>query len=392
MQADTTKKFIQVVNLYPLTYNTKDDMFLKTEDYMLIHDTVMKEKGFDCDIVTLRAQGSKTIETKTLGKYASDEAPVEYYEGFRITRFDTTGQLLSYVRKHKGAMVQSNLRSFPASSFVGLPFFGSEGKRVMRSYTYVMGSSLPIAIFTAAVFRRFDRVLAVTPFEADVYRKWKVPEKKIKLIPLAIDYRAYSRRVPHEGMRERFGIGERDKVAIAVANVRKHKRYDVLLKAIPLVKRQIPDFKAVIVGEDMLEKGQNLPSVAKMASELGVSDSVILAGFQPWKILQQLYSLSDVFVHTAENEYQGLVSYEAAAMGIPLCLSNIGSHTSVFKEHALYHDVEDYRKLADNIIASINRQDSREGSISFLKEHMKNWDYPVIKKQLSEMYDELISE
>ncbi len=391
MESDV-KKFIQVVNLYPLTYNTKDDMFLRTEDYMLIHDTIMKEKGFDCDIVTLRAQGSKMIETKTLGKYASDELAEEYYEGFRITRFDTTRQLLGYVRKHKGAIVQSNLRSFPASSFVGLPFFGSSGKRVMRSYTYVMGSNLPIALFTAAIFRRFDRILAVTPFEVGVYRKWLIPEKKIRLIPLAIDYEVYSRRVAHEGVRERFGIGENDKVAIAVANVRKHKRYDVLLKAIPLVKKEIPDFKAVIVGEDMLEKGQNLPSVAKMASDLGVSGSVVMTGFQPWRVLQQLYSLSDVFVHTAENEYQGLVSYEAAAIGIPLCLSDIGSHTSVFKEHALYHDVEDYRKLADNIIASINGLGSREGSINFLKEHMKEWDYPVIKKQLSGMYDELIDE
>ncbi|HIG98330.1 TPA: glycosyltransferase family 4 protein [Candidatus Woesearchaeota archaeon] len=388
----SVKKFIQVVNLYPLTYNTKDDMFLRTEDYMLIHDTIMKENGFDCDIVTLRAQGSKTIETKTLGKYASDEAPVEYYEGFKITRFDTTRQLLKYVRKHKGAIVQSNLRSFPASSFVGLPFVGSRGKRVMRSYTYVMGSSLPIALFTAAVFRRFDRILAVTPYEADVYRRWKVPGKKIRLIPLAIDYPVYSRRVPHEGVREMFGIGKNDKVAIAVANVRKHKRYDVLLKAIPLIKQEIPDFKVVIIGEDMLEKGQSLPSVAKMAADLGVSGSVLLTGFQPWNVLQQLYSLSDVFVHTAENEYQGLVSYEAAAMGIPLCLSNIGSHTSVFREHALYHGVEDYRRLAENVVASIRQRESRENSISFLREHMKKWDYPVIKKQLSEMYDELISE
>lgn len=377
------KKFIQVVNLYPLLLPMDVE-----EDYMLIHNTVMREKGYDCEIITLRAQGSRTIETK----FAKDEAAEEDYLGFKIRRFDTTKQLLDYVRQHKGAVVQSNLRSWLPSSFVGLPFVGSRGKRVMRSYTYVMGSNFPIAVFTALVFRRFDRVLAVTPYEADIYRKWLVPEKKIRLIPLAINYARFSKRVPYTGLKEKYGIGENDKVVIAVANVRKHKRYDVLLKAIPLIKKEIPDLKVVIVGEDMLQKGQNLPSVKQMAANLGVSDSVVLTGYQPPDVLQKLYSLSDVFAHTAENEYQGLVSYEAAAMGIPLCLTAIGSHTSVFKEHALYHGVEDYQKLAENIVASIKSRSSREGSIKFLQEHMKNWDYHVIKKQLSEMYDELISE
>src|SRR3989338_256065 len=341
------KKFIQVVNLYPLIFDMREK-----EDYMLIHNTIMKEKGYDCEIITLRAQGNRTIETK----FANDSAAVEYFKGFRITRFETTAKLLNYVRKHKDAIVQANLRPFPPSSFVG--FLGN--KKVMRSYTYVMGSSLPIAIFTALIFRRFNRVLAVTPYEADIYRKWRVPEKKIRLIPLSIDYEKFSKRVPFGSVKQDFGIAENDKVVIAVANVRKHKRYDVLLKAIPFVKKEIPDVKVVIVGEDMLQKGQNLPSVKQMAQDLGVSGSVVLTGYQSPDVLQKLYSLSDVFAHTAENEDQGLVCYEAAAMGIPLCLTAIGSHTSVFKEHALYHEVEDYKKLAENIVASIKNRANRQ--------------------------------
>ena len=373
------KKFIQVVNLYPLIFDMREK-----EDYMLIHNTIMKEKGYDCEIITLRAQGNRTIETK----FANDSAAVEYFKGFRITRFETTAQLLNYVRKHKDAIVQANLRPFPPSSFVG--FLGN--KKVMRSYTYVMGSNLPIAIFTALIFRRFNKVLAVTPYEADVYRKWRIPEKKIRLIPLAIDYGMFSKRVHYGSLKEKFGIRKKEKVVIAVANVRKHKRYDVLLKAIPLVQKEIPDIKFVIVGEDMLQKGQNLPSVKQMAAQYNVSGAVILTGYQSPGVLQKLYSLSDVFVHTAENEYQGLVTYEAAAMGIPLCLSDIGSHTSVFTGHALYHGIEDFQKLAENIILSIRDRGSRESHVAFLQGHMKKWDYPVIKRQLSELYDEVIRE
>ncbi len=372
-----SKKFIMIVNCYPHPFPVHDK-----EDYFLLPCSVMKGKGFECEYVTLRDQGKKFIENK----FANDTAAVEYTKGFKVTRFDTMWELLSYVKK-SGAVVQCNLRSFPPSSFAAfLP-----NKKVMRSYTYVMGSSLPIALFSSFVFRRFDRVLAVTPYEADVYRKWRVPEKKITLMPLAVDCDYFGTRVAADGMREKYGIRPKDKIIIALANVRKNKRFDVLLRALKVVLKEIPEAKALIVGEDMLH-AQNLPSMKEIASELGILDSVILAGHNTDEGVRKLYSISDVFVHPAENEYQGLVSYEAAAMGIPLCLSNIGSHTTVFKEHALYHDIEDYGKLAENIVTSIKNRSSREDSIKFLREHMKNWDYPVIKKQLSEMYDELLNE
>lgn len=374
---EAPRKFIMIVNCYPHPFPVHDK-----EDYFLLPCSVMKDKGFECEYVTLRNQGKNFIENK----FANDTAAVEYTKGFKVTRFDSMRKLLGYVKKSK-AVVQCNLRSFPPSSFAAfLP-----NRKVMRSYTYVMGSSLPIALFSAFVFRRFDRILAVTPYEAEIYRKWKVPEKKITLLPLAVDCEYFGTRVPADDMREKYGIKPNDKVIIALANVRKNKRFDVLLRALKVVLNEIPEAKALIVGEDMLH-AQNLPSMKEIASGLGILDSVILAGHHTDEGVRKLYSISDVFVHPAENEYQGLVSYEAAAMGIPLCLSNIGSHTTVFREHALYHDVEDHEQLARNIIATIKHRDQREESVRFLKQYMRNWDYPVMFKRMGELYDEILNE
>ncbi len=370
------KRFIMIVNCYPLPFPVHEK-----EDYFLLPCSVMKSKGFECEYVTLRNQGKKFIENR----YAKDTAAVEYTRGFKVTRFDRMQDLLGYVKK-SGALVQCNLRSFPPSSFAAfLP-----NRKVMRSFTYVMGSNLPIAIFSAFLFRRFDRILAVTPYEADIYRKWKVPEKKITLMPLAVDCGYFGKRVPAGDMRKKYGIKPSDKIIIALASVRKNKRFDVLLRALKVVLKEVPEAKALIVGEDMLH-AQNLPSMKELASELGILDSVILAGHHTDEGVRKFYSISDVFVHPAENEYQGLVSYEAAAMGIPLCLSKIGSHVTVFGEHALYHEVEDYQKLADNIITCIKSRASREGSVKFLRQHMKKWDYPVMFKRMGELYDEVLA-
>jgi glycosyltransferase involved in cell wall biosynthesis len=370
------KKFIMLVSSYPPQFHLR-----KEEDYFLLPCSVMKEKGFECEYVTLRAQSNKIIEAK----YANDSAYEDNYEGFRIKRFDKTSQLLRYIKNEK-AVLQSNLRPWlPSTLSAFLP-----NMKVMRSFTYFMGSNMPIALFSALAFRRFDRLFAVTPFECEVYRKYLLPEKKIRLIPLAIDYGFYSHKAPGDGLKEKFGIRDGDKLIIAAANVRKLKRFDVLLKALPLVKEKIPSAKVVIAGHDMLP-AQNMPSLKEISADLGISDSVVLAGFHEEEGMRKLYSMSDVFVHPAADEYQGLVSYEAAAMGLPLCLSSIGSHTSVYGEHALYHDIGDHRKLAQDIIASIAKRDQREEHVKFLKLHMKDWDYKAIFKKTSDAYDELIS-
>lgn len=373
----STKKFIMLVNCYPHPIPVK-----KEEDYFLIPCSVMEEKGFECEYVTLRAQGKRTIETQ----FANDQAYEESFHGFRVKRFDRMLQLLNYIRKEK-AILQSNLRPWlPSSLSAFLP-----NTKLIRPFTYYMGSNFPISLFSAVLFRRFDRILTVTPYEGEVYRRYMVPARKIRHIPLAIDYNFFTQKVDASGIEEKYGIKPDDRLIVAVANVRRLKRFDVLLKALPIVKKEIPTAKVVIVGTDMLH-AQGLPSLSELAAKFGISGSLIITGWQPPEVLRKVYSISDVFVHPAADEYQGLVSYEAAAMGLPLCLSSIGSHTSVFREHALYHEVEDYQKLAENIITSINKRDSREGSIKFLREHMKNWDYPVIKRQLSGMYDELLSE
>ena len=108
------------------------------------------------------------------------------------------------------------------------------------------------------------------------------------------------------------------------------------------------------------------------------------------KTVRALLHGSTAFVHGADNEYQGLVSYEAAAAGVPLCLSNIGTHTSVFGGYALYHEVTDHETLARNLLRCHKDKELVKKNTSFLKKKMKEWDYSVIKKKLGDAYEELI--
>ncbi len=184
------------------------------------------------------------------------------------------------------------------------------------------------------------------------------------------------------------GFEKSELVIISIAQIRKHKRFDDVMRALKIVREKIPSAKFLAVGEDWLPR-QNLPDIMAQAKEIGVEDSVIWTDFQDMASVRALLQGSTVFVHGADNEYQGLVSYEAAAAGVPLCLSNIGTHTSVFGDYALYHEVGDHETLAKNLLRYYEDKELVKRNTSHLKNLMKDWDYGVIRKKMSDAYDEL---
>ena len=60
--------------------------------------------------------------------------------------------------------------------------------------------------------------------------------------------------------------------------------------------------------------------------------------------------LTAVFVNTSDPETMGLAVYEGGAAGLPLCLSDIGSFRTVFKDMALYSPPREKEKLAENFL------------------------------------------
>ena len=375
---DKPRKFIQLVPFYPTPYELHPK-----EDYFLMPADIMREKGFDVEFVTLR-NTAPTPEYKT-GK--GNEAPsFEMHNGYPVKRFGNMLSLFWYIRQQKNAIVHVHLRPYPPSQFA--PFFVPQ-KKALRTFTYLLGSNKAIEILTKFSVTKYDVVFCVTPYEVGIYEKAGVRKEKIRLVPLSIDYGFFSAKAPDiKEAAVKFGFDKSEFVIISIAQIRHHKRFDDVMRALKIIKEKIPSAKFLAVGEDWLPR-QNLPDIMAQAREIGVEDSVIWTDFQGMAAVRALLQGSSVFVHGADNEYQGLVSYEAAAAGTPLCLSNIGTHTSVFGEHALYHEVTDHETLARNLLRYHDDKELVKRNTSFLKEKMKGWDYDVIKKKMSDAYDEL---
>ncbi|MBI4439271.1 glycosyltransferase family 4 protein [Candidatus Woesearchaeota archaeon] len=350
-------KFVEIVLEYPLRF----PLTFK-EDYFNWPARLMLEKGFGVEMLTLQAGGSDSVS------------------GIKVRRFGSTLALLRHVSRDRDVrLIHSHLRPYPPSffsAFVGKP-------KVLTPHTYILGSNPFVAWLSVRVMRRFDRVIALTPYEEKVYLDAGLGRDRVVLLPHPVDHEFFSGRVDVRKVREKYDVGEHEFVVTTVSNIRKCKRVDTILRAFRAFSRRVPS-RLFVVGEDLLWTERE-KSVKSMVAGLGL-DNVVQTGFLEPGLLREVLAISDVFVNSSEVEAQGLSVYEAAAAGVPLCLSSIGSLRSVFRGLALYHMPSDWQGLEHNLLSLWRDSSGRKLMGRKLKEFVKAWDYAGIRKRMESLY------
>ena len=118
------------------------------------------------------------------------------------------------------------------------------------------------------------------------------PPDRLELLVYGVDARAF---VPcAEGtdeLRAQLGLRAGDVVALGVGRMVYKKGFDVLIRALALLREPQPRVQAVLVGEgDLTAEWQSL------ARECGVSDRVVFAGRVPHDRIARYYNACDVLV------------------------------------------------------------------------------------------------
>jgi glycosyltransferase involved in cell wall biosynthesis len=91
------------------------------------------------------------------------------------------------------------------------------------------------------------------------------------------------------------------------------KNPDVLIKALAVVKKKIPDTMLAFAG-----RGSAQDSLKKLADQLGVASSVKFLGFVSQATLVEAYNAADVFGIASTSDTQSLVMMQAMACGVPV--------------------------------------------------------------------------
>ena len=131
---------------------------------------------------------------------------------------------------------------------------------------------------------------------------------EIKIIPNGIDF----------GKIGRIKASENESDIIFAGRLIKEKNVDVLIKAVELVKKEVPDVKCVIIGE-----GPEKKELEKLGYNLGLENNIEFTGFlEDYEGVISRMKSSKVFVLPSTREGFGIVALEANACGLPVVTVN----------------------------------------------------------------------
>ncbi len=173
--------------------------------------------------------------------------------------------------------------------------------------------------FTQYFIKACDGFITMSQKVFDDLRKFD-KTKPAALVPHPL-YDNFGKAIPKEAARAKLNIPDDDKIALFFGFIRKYKGLDLLLKAMPLLKKGLPDMKLLIAGEFYEDEKGYLDLI----DELGIQNEVILhTQFIKDADVKYYLCAADVVVQPYKNATQSGVTPLAYHFERPMVVTNVG--------------------------------------------------------------------
>ncbi len=187
------------------------------------------------------------------------------------------------------------------------------------------------------ILRRIGRDVDVVTFLGDYTRRRLAPAladgARLEQLSSGVDTSVFRPGAGGDQVRRRHGLTGR-KVVVCVSRLVPRKGQDVLVRALPELRRRVPGTALLLVGG-----GPDLPRLRRLAVEHAVADDVVTTGSVPWEELPAHYDAGDVFAMPCrtrrgglEVEGLGIVFLEASATGLPVVAGRSGGSPDAVRE------------------------------------------------------------
>jgi N-acetyl-alpha-D-glucosaminyl L-malate synthase BshA len=238
----------------------------------------------------------------------------------------------------------------------------------------------PVVTFS---INKSDGVTAVSEnLRKDTFEFFEI-ENEIRVIPNFIDMNRFSLKAKDHFKKAIAPAGE--KILIHTSNFRKVKRTTDVIQIFAKVIEKIPS-KLLMVGD-----GGERTECEQLARDLGVSDNVRFLGKQD--AIEEILSVSDLFLMPSQAESFGLAALEAMACKVPVVSSNAGGlpELNVDGVTGFLREVGDVDGMAERAIYILEDEDRlktfKENSLARAKEFDLSIILPVYENYYAEVIE-----
>jgi N-acetyl-alpha-D-glucosaminyl L-malate synthase BshA len=295
-----------------------------------------------------------------------------------VVRFEQLDILhVHYAIPHASAAFMA--KQILATYGINIPFVttlhGTDITLVGKDATYK-----PVVTFS---INQSDGVTTVSQdLKEDTYKHFEI-QKEIKVIPNFIDFTRFSLQ-PKDHFKKAIAPNN-ERILIHTSNFRKVKRTQDVIYMFQKVLEKIPS-KLLMVGD-----GPERNSNEQLCRELGISDHVRFLGKQD--AVEEILSVSDLFIMPSESESFGLAALEAMACKVPVITSNAGGLPELNIDDFCGYmcDVGDIDDMANKAITIL----SNEETLKYFKENAliraQDFDLKKILPMYINYYNEVLA-
>ena len=188
-------------------------------------------------------------------------------------------------------------------------------------------------LFGYRLLKNASKVIALTPFEAQQYIDFGVPEEKIQIIPNGIDLSQYDNLLPNGSFKKKFDITEEMKIVLYLGRIHKIKGLDILVRAFANIVKELDDVKLVIIGPD----DGYLRELETLIRLLEIPNNVQIVGYLSGKDKLAAGTVdADVYVLPSRYEIFGITVLESVACGTPIIITDVCGLADYFGDQVRY--------------------------------------------------------
>ncbi|MFO0760140.1 MAG: glycosyltransferase family 4 protein [Byssovorax sp.] len=233
-----------------------------------------------------------------------------------------------------------------------------------------------------AATRTAEKILSISDYtRSELVRHNGVDRAKVGLLPCALDpfwsadFMRLAEGAPLTSLQRPLLL-----TVARLAETERYKGVDQVIRALPIIARDIPDVRYAVVGT-----GGDRPRLEALARELGVADRVEFRGRVSAEALAHAYAECALFVMPSAKEGFGIVFLEAALFGKPSIAGNHGGSPEVVEDGVTgrlvtYDDVPGFAKVATEMLGDPRRlRDMGQAALDRLN---ARFTYPIFLRTL----------